>query len=97
MLRIREHLAVHLLFDCLRVIRQVDAVSEAFAHLCFSVHAGQTPLGLILGDHGLRQDQRFPVDLVEFFHNLARLLNHRKLVFSNRDDRRVKRGDIRSL
>ena len=94
---IREHLAVDLFFDSLGSIAEINAVSERFAHLGLAVYAGKSALGLILRDHGSGHDKGLAICVIELLHDLPGLFEHRQLVLSYRNDRRVKCCDIRRL
>ena len=86
-----------LLLDVLGLIRQVDAVAQALAHLGLAIDAGQAQAGGILGQHDLRHGQGLAVDGVELVHDLAALLQHGHLILTGRHSSGTERRDIRCL
>ena len=86
-----------LLLDVLGLIRQVDAVAQALAHLGLAIDAGQAQAGGILGQHDLRHGQGLAVDSVELVHDLAALLQHGHLILTGRHSGGTERRDIRCL
>jgi hypothetical protein len=85
-LRVGVHLP-HPLDHGLGIVRQLDRVAEALAHLLVAVEAGQPRH---LGEHRLRLDQRVGAEeAVEAAHRFARQLQVRDLVGADRDEARV--------
>ena len=86
-----------LLLHLRRRIGDVDTIAKGFRHLRLAVRAGKTHRRLLRGEQALRLDERLAVDLVELAHDLARLLQHRLLIFAHGDGRRLKCRDVRRL
>jgi hypothetical protein len=86
-----------LLLDVLRLLRQIDAVAQALAHLGLAVNAGQAQAGSILGQNDLRLHQRVAVHGVELVHDLAALLDHGLLVLTGGHRGGLEGGDIGRL
>ena len=91
-LRIRVHLP-HLVLHRLRVVRQVDGVVVALAHLPV-VEAGQPRRRR---QQRLRLDQVRRIEIVEAAHHFARQLEVRHLVVADRHPMCVVDGDVRGL
>ena len=86
-----------LLLDVLRLLRQIDAVAQALAHLGLAVNAGQAQAGSILGQNDLRLHQRVAVHGVELVHDLAALLDHGLLVLTGGHRGGLEGGDVGRL
>ena len=78
-------------------VAQVNAVSEALAHLGFSVSSGQTKAGAVLGQQDVGLHKCVTINVVETAHNLAALLQHGFLVFSYRNGCSLECCDVGSL
>ena len=89
--------AHNLLFDVLRLIRQVNAVAKGLAHLCLAIGTRQTHANLILRQQDVRHGQGLAVYAVKLMHNFTGLFHHRHLVLACRYRGSTERGDIRSL
>ena len=68
--------------DVLRLVGQIDAVAQGFAHLRLAVGAGQTQAGLVVRQQGRGLHQRLAVQLIEAADDLAGLLQHGQLVLA---------------
>ena len=93
---IGEH-AHDLLLHILRAVRQIDAVSQRFAHLRLAIHTGQPQTRRILRNQRLRLHQYRRIDAVELMHDLSGLFNHGQLILAHRNRSCLKCRDIRCL
>ena len=83
--------------DLIRLLGQVNAVSERFTHLRFSVDTRQTSAGIILRQHNLRLHKCLAINRIEFVDDLLCLLDHRHLILSNRNGRCLECSDVGCL
>ena len=83
--------------DVLRLVGQIDAVAQGFAHLCLAVGAGQTQAGLVVRQQGRGLHQRLAVQLIEAADDLAGLLQHGQLVLAYGHGVGHEGGDVRRL
>ena len=96
MIGISEHghnLLLHFLFG----IRQINTVSERFAHLGLTVGTRKAKAGLVVRKKDGRFHKRLSVHRIEFVHDLLGLLNHGRLIFAHRHGCCLESGNIRRL
>ena len=74
-----------------------DAVSERFAHFGFSINTWKTETSFIGRKDDLRFCKSLTVYSIEFVNDLFTLLEHWKLIFSNRNSSSTECSDICSL
>ena len=83
--------------DIPRFFRKVDAVAKGLAHLRFPICPRKPQARLVVRKQDLRLYKGFPINKIEFVHDLLCLLDHGHLILSHRHYRRLKRRDIRRL
>ena len=82
--RVSVH-AHYLFLYILFCICKINTVTKRLAHLLLAVYARKSAACLILWQKHLWLNQHLIINRVELSHNLPCLLNHWKLVFSNRN------------
>ena len=89
--------ALHFLLHVLCGVREIDAVAKALAHLRLAVGSRQSAAYLVGGQHDFWFYEHVTVYIVEAFHNLSCLLQHRLLVLSGRHCGSFECRDVGSL
>ena len=75
-------------------IREIDAVSQRFAHLRLSIRSRKAELGLFFRKKNLRLYQNISVNGIELPHNFPRLLQHRFLILTGRNYSSFEGGNV---
>src|SRR5207245_8046877 len=75
-------------------VAEINAIAQGFRHLGTAVSSGQTGHRT---EHRSRLDEHLVVQAIESAHDLARLLDHRQLIFTDRDQVSLEDRDVRSL
>ena len=88
---------LHLLPYGSRIIAQVNAVAERFAHLGLAVSSRESHTYAVLWKQDFRLQEHLTVDAVELADDFAGLLQHRLLVLAGRHDCSLECGNVRSL
>lgn len=96
MVRVGKH-AHDFLFDGFRVVGEIDAVAERFAHFVFAVGAGEAAADVFIREDRVRFDEGGAVDGIESADDFAVLLEDGLLVFPNGDIFGIEGGNVGGL
>ena len=96
MVRVCKH-AHNLLTNLFFRIGKVNAVIQGFTHLGLSIGTWQTKACLVVRKQDIRLYQSVTVNGIELSYNLLGLLQHGKLIFTDRNGSCLEGCDISSL
>ena len=89
--------ALHFLFHLVGCVRQINTVTQWFAHLSLSIRTRQTQTSRIVRQQDFGFYQRITINMIETTYNFTGLLNHRLLIFTHRNGSCFESGNISSL
>ena len=94
--RIGKH-GLNLIVDGLLVIGKIDAVTKGFGHLGFAIGARKSAGSFVFRKQNLTRSQCISIERIELVDDFVALLDHRRLIFTGRNDGGIESRDIGCL